>query len=154
MNLEISIESEHWNCVDVENIVAECVKFVFADLVIEDNDIEICFLFADNDEVKILNKTYRGIDKATNVLSFPVNSNNEKAHCGTYILGSSVFAYSVLEQEAIEQEKSFSSHLKHIIVHSILHLLGYNHLTEVDAERMESIEIRVLSKLNVPNPYE
>ena len=174
MNLEICVEYESWNCVDVRAVVAECTKIVFEELKLNSDNVEICFLFTDDNEVRTLNKTYRGIDKPTNVLSFPADLidtsmccdcsepaidtdpdiRSESSDHNVCILGSAAFAYGVFEQEAREQGKSFSSYLKHLVVHSVLHLLRYDHINEEEANHMESIEIRILSKLNVPNPYE
>ena len=95
----------------------------------------------DAEESQYLNKTYRHIDKPTNVLSFP----------GTNDL---VLCHPVIQQEALAQHKPLENHYTHLIIHGTLHLLGYDHETETDAAEMESLEIDLLKHFNIPNPYE
>lgn len=170
MNLEISVEHESWNRSNIKSIVTDCVYALFSELNLNHYNVEICFLFTNDSEVQLLNKTYRGVDKPTNVLSFPSDSidnvysdtwhdippdeEDEQYCCNICILGSIAIAYETVDRESIEQEKNFNDHLSHLIVHSVLHLLGHDHISEAAAEQMESIEIKVLSKLNIKNPYE
>ncbi len=159
MNLEICIESDLWNSINLDKIVDKCVNAVFSKMELKAENIEICFLFANDEEVKLLNKTYRGIDKATNVLSFPANSietqdDYEEDECNIIILGSVALAYETIENESIDQNKNIEDHISHLIVHSVLHLLGYDHIDSVEAKHMEDLEIQILSTLNVHNPYE
>jgi probable rRNA maturation factor len=142
-------------------------------------NVEVCFLFTDDEEVRILNKTYRGVDKPTNVLSFPADylddsiddddgndDNNDDSDYGNdgygdndkednrcHILGSIALAFETIERESIEQKKSIQNHLRHLIIHGILHLLRYDHQEESEAEEMENIEIKILKKFGVENPY-
>ena len=98
------------------------------------------------EEIQQLNKQYRNVDKPTNVLSFP--------NCGD-ILGDVVLCNEVITKEAEEQGKTFENHLTHLVIHSILHLLGYDHMSDKEAEKMEALEIEILSKVfNIANPYE
>ena len=163
MNVEISVEHPSWNSInDLEKITEECIESVFEMLNKDSLFQEVCVLFTNDDEIKCLNKTFRGIDKPTNVLSFPATKeeewdydafeNNETER--TNILGSIAIAYETLEREANEQQKIFTDHLKHLIVHSMLHLFGYDHIDDDKANEMESMEIKILEKLNVKNPYE
>jgi len=175
MNLEISIEGTDWNEEEVRSVTRDCANAVFSDLELDGEDVEICFLFTGDDEVRNLNKTYRGIDQPTNVLSFPADfmeqeecccdddccdcnccndDYDEDDDCGICILGSIALAFETIKKEAFEQDKSFQDHLKHLVVHGLLHLLRYDHEDESDAQEMESLEVRVLEKLNVKNPYE
>jgi probable rRNA maturation factor len=161
MNLDISVEYDPWSRIDVKSITDECVRAVFAGLQLNHYNVEICFLFTDDEELQMLNKTYRGIDKPTNVLSFPADSLADIPEdeydgdccCNSCILGSVAMAYETIERESEEQEKAFEEHLKHMIVHSVLHLLGYDHSNLQQAEQMEQLEIRILGNLNVANPY-
>ncbi|MBS0238816.1 MAG: rRNA maturation RNase YbeY [Proteobacteria bacterium] len=98
--------------------------------------------------VAALNERFRGKSKPTNVLSFPAGSGAPGGQ-----LGDIIMALETLEREAAEQGVPFEHHLQHLVVHGVLHLLGYDHETADDAERMEAIEIEVLSKLGVANPY-
>lgn len=100
----------------------------------------------DTEESRTLNKTYRGKDKPTNVLSFPFNESNH--------LGDLVLCHTVIAKEAIEQSKTLKDHYTHLVVHGILHLLGYDHENIEDAQEMEALEIDLLNELHINNPYE
>lgn len=108
--------------------------------------LEVSVLFTDQSHIRKLNRDYRGKDSPTNVLSFPND--------GDSILGDIVLCYDIVKQEAIEQGKDFYDHLTHLTVHSILHLLGYDHISDQEAEEMESIEIKILyNEFGIKNPY-
>ncbi len=98
--------------------------------------------------VALLNERFRGKAKATNVLSFPPGAGAEDGS-----LGDIVMARETVAREAAEQGVPLAHHVQHLVVHGILHLLGYDHLTPADAERMEALEIKILSELGVANPY-
>ncbi len=98
--------------------------------------------------VAVLNERFRGKSKPTNVLSFPAGVGAPEGQ-----IGDIVMAFETLEREAQEQDVPFSHHLQHLVVHGVLHLLGYDHETTADAERMEALEIAILSKFGVANPY-
>ncbi|GHU12866.1 endoribonuclease YbeY [Alphaproteobacteria bacterium] len=166
MNLEISVECDGWSRCDVKSITGRCVSAVFSELKLNHYNVEICFLFTDDEELQILNNTYRGINKPTNVLSFPADSidnasedyciddENDGKHCSNWcVLGSIAMAYETIDRESTEQEKSFDDHLMHLVVHGVLHLLGYDHSDSSDAGQMETLEVEILSGLNVANPY-
>ncbi len=95
-----------------------------------------------------LNERFRGKAKPTNVLSFPAGEGSPDGQ-----LGDIIMALETVEREAEEQGVPFEHHVQHLVVHGVLHLLGYDHETTADAERMEAIEIEILSKLGVANPY-
>ena len=108
---------------------------------------EVTVRFVDGDEGRSLNRDYRGIDYATNVLSFPYAS-------GTTLSGDLVLCLPVLEREAREQGKPPEAHCAHLIVHGMLHLQGHDHETgRADAERMEALEREILADLGYPDPY-
>ncbi|MDR2268306.1 MAG: rRNA maturation RNase YbeY [Holosporaceae bacterium] len=163
MNLDVCVEYDPWSRSDVKAITDECVMAVFAELKLNHYNVEICFLFTDDKELHVLNKTYCGIDNPTNVLSFPADSladiptddeyDDNDCYCNSCILGSVAMAYETIERESVEQGKAFEEHLKHMIVHSVLHLLGYDHSNPPQAERMEQLEIKILGDLNIANPY-
>ncbi len=118
---------------------------------------EVTIRYVYPEESRSLNAQFRHKDRATNVLSFP--SVDESAHLeispGSELpyLGDLVICADVVESEAQEQGKSRREHHAHMVIHGILHLLGYDHLTHAEAEQMESIEIRVLASLGYPDPY-
>jgi len=100
--------------------------------------------------VRELNKRYRNIDKPTNVLSFGADIPEE---LGLNILGDVVICASVVFQEAVDQEKKLTSHWAHLLVHGILHLQGFGHENDSQAEIMEALEINILEQLGMGNPY-
>ena len=103
-------------------------------------------LLTDDVTVQDLNARFRGQDKPTNVLSFP-------APDGIGSLGDIALAYGTCAREADEQGKPLEDHLQHLVAHGVLHLLGYDHLEEAEAEVMETEERRILAGLGVPDPY-
>ena len=105
-------------------------------------------LLTDDEAVRELNARFRGKDKPTNVLSFPAPPNPFGQ------LGDIALALGVCEREAREQGKPLADHLRHLVVHGVLHLLGYDHQAEAEAEAMESLERTVLARLGVPDPYD
>lgn len=109
------------------------------------------FLVTTADEIQELNKQYRDKDKPTNVLSFPMQSPEE---IDVDLLGDIVLCASVIKQEAKQQSKSEKSHWAHMVVHGMLHLQGYDHIKDDDAEEMEQLEINILSRLGFESPYE
>lgn len=169
MNIEISIENEAWNELDVDSIADECVEETFAKLDLHGDGVEICMLFTDDNEIRALNRTFRGIDSATNVLSFPATP-IEDCECGDdchchddcdcgceehdCILGSIAIAYETMQRESEEQGKTLENHLRHLIVHSTLHLLGYDHIEAAEAKEMENLEVKILKRLGVEDPYQ
>jgi probable rRNA maturation factor len=112
--------------------------------------ISISLLFAGDKQVTELNKHYRNINKPTNVLSFPSTQINTKSK---FFIGDIVFSSQTIIDEARKGNKNLDDHLIHLFIHGVLHLLGYEHETEDDAYIMESLEIKILNKLNIDNPY-
>lgn len=108
-------------------------------------------LVTTTDEIQKLNKQYRDKDKPTNVLSFPMQSPDE---VDIDLLGDIVLCSAVIKQEAKQQSKSEMSHWAHMVVHGMLHLQGYDHIKDNEAEEMEQLEIDILDRLGFENPYE
>ena len=109
---------------------------------------------ADDDAQRALNRTWRGKDASTNVLAFPAADPAVPLPAGApLLLGDVVLAFETVRHEASEQQKPLADHLRHLVVHGVLHLLGYDHTGEADAAAMEAREIAILAELGVPNPY-
>lgn len=113
-------------------------------------DTEIVVRIVDEQESAELNEQYRHKQGPTNILSFPVEV---PEGIDLNLLGDLVVCAPVLEREAIQQQKTLNNHWAHIIVHGVLHLLGYDHINDDDAEVMENTEIKILQQLNISNPY-
>lgn len=119
------------------------------------SNCEIGIACVDNDESHKLNLEYRQKDKPTNVLSFPSDIPDEMAeYLDAFPIGDLVICIPVVLREASEQNKAPLTHFTHMLVHGTLHLMGYDHETsDVDAEEMEALEIKILAKLGFENPY-
>ena len=108
---------------------------------------------ADDAEQRHLNHTYRGNDMATNVLAFPQGMPDSSQSDAPVLLGDVVLAFETVRREAAEQQKPLTNHLRHLIVHGVLHLLGLDHEEAAEAAAMEAREIKILAGLGVPDPY-
>ena len=145
--------------VDVQRVVADgpdeedIRRWVTVTLQAEghDADAELTVRIVDEAEITELNRRYRHKDRPTNVLAFPFEA---PPGVETDLLGDLVIAAPVVRREAAEQGKAETAHWAHLIVHGTLHLLGYDHHTESDAERMEGREVAILAALGFPNPYQ
>lgn len=109
---------------------------------------EISVLLCDDAEIRTLNRQWRGFDKPTNVLSFPAPGEHEDMP-----LGDIAVAFETCEREARADGKTLDDHVTHLVVHGVLHLLGYDHETETEAEEMEDTERRILGTLGIADPY-
>lgn len=107
---------------------------------------ELSVVLSDDAQVQTLNRDYRGKDKPTNVLSFPMPPESG-------LMGDVIFALETLQREAEMQGKSFEDHFTHLLIHGVLHLQGFDHQTDPDAQEMEAREIRALARLSIDNPY-
>lgn len=112
---------------------------------------EVSLVLADDAFIKELNRDYRGKDKPTNVLSFETGMKPVKGQ--PFVAGDIIVAYETVVREAAEQGKSFTEHLAHLLVHGTLHLLGEDHLTDKQADKMEAKEIKIMKQLGYDNPY-
>lgn len=126
----------------IENWVAACLP--------EGDEAEVSIRIVENDEMTELNRQYRGQDKTTNVLSFPADLPEE---LNLPLLGDIVICAGVVAREAEEQGKSAEAHWAHMVIHGVLHLLGYDHIEDAEAEEMETLETSILLGLHYPAPY-
>ncbi|MFT7008647.1 MAG: putative rRNA maturation factor [Colwellia sp.] len=118
---------------------------------VTDEKFELTIRLVTIKESQQLNSQYRHKDKPTNVLSFPFEV---PEGIELNLLGDLVVCVPIVEQEAKEQSKSLFDHWAHMIIHGCLHLLGYDHISDADADEMEALEIKVLAELSIDNPYE
>ena len=150
--IDIEIEADVWSTAlpDAVAIVERACNAALDELApAEDGDAEltVAVLLADDNAVADLNQRFRGKAGPTNVLSFPAPANPEGQ------IGDIALAYGVCAREAAEQGKTLEHHLMHLSVHGVLHLLGYDHETDHEAEAMEALERSILETLGVSDPY-
>lgn len=167
-NLELSINDAKWQEVlpELETISGEVFSQVLdyvsthedIDFLTLNKSINVNLCLSNDEEVHTLNKEFRQMDKPTNVLSFAnIDDASFEELCQTepeIELGDIIIALETMQREAKEQGITFHDHYCHLLAHGLLHLLGYDHIKEDEAEYMESFEIAILQKLNIKNPYE
>lgn len=144
--IDIRIESDLWKAA-AKTTVRRAVRQAAATL--STTGAELAILLTDDSAIRVLNRQWRGIDVATNVLSFPTS----EAGGNPPLIGDIVLAHETIAREAEAEGKPFAHHLAHLVVHGYLHLLGYDHQRACDAEAMENAERRVLRHLAIPDPY-
>ena len=144
--LEIQTEYESTNQPSETQLQA------WIDIALKDygKEAELVIRIVDTEESADLNQQYRQKSGSTNILSFPFEA---PEHIELNLLGDLVICAPVLEAEALEQQKNLHDHWAHIVIHGVLHLLGYDHITDEDALIMEEKEIYLLNELNIKNPY-
>ena len=145
--IDIEIEGPAWTAALPD---AEALARIAAQATLDSEGASaegVTLLLTDDATVRDLNLRFREQDKPTNVLSFPAPANPE------HFLGDVALAYGVCAREAGEQGKPLAHHLQHLVAHGVLHLLGYDHIGDDEAEAMEGLERTVLAALGVPDPY-
>ena len=148
LSVEILIESPGWTAhpeaeVAIRRAIAESAQMVSAP------KGEVAVVLTDDAAVRNLNRIWRDIDAATNVLSFPA----KPTPGAPTQLGDIVMAYETVAREAVAEAKPFDHHLSHLAVHGFLHLLGHDHEADHEANAMERLECAILARLDVPDPY-
>lgn len=147
LDLQIAVEKEH-DLPTEDQLILWATSALTTRTQYEEPELTIRIV--DEEESQELNREYRGKDKPTNVLSFPFEA---PAHVPIPLLGDLVICKQVVEREAIEQGKTLTAHWAHMTVHGCLHLLGYDHIDDEEAEEMEGIERIVMAELDFDNPY-
>jgi len=145
--LDLQIACENINGLPNEQDLVHWVESALPD---NDQEYEMTIRIVDQVESQALNQQYRNKDKPTNVLSFAFEAPDE---IDLPLLGDLVICRQIVEQEAIEQKKILFHHWAHMCIHGTLHLRGYDHINEDDAEEMENLETHLLCRLSIPNPY-
>ena len=159
LDIQISVEEGAWPSEEVLQPLAGRVLEVAANYLRKHEKQpfpkvapELSLVFTDDASIREINAEWRSQDKATNVLSFPAFPLQPGGKPGP-MLGDIIIARETVEREAIDLEKSFDDHLTHLMVHGFLHLFGYDHMNNSEAERMEGLETRILAGLGLSDPY-
>ncbi|WP_455874456.1 rRNA maturation RNase YbeY [Rhizobium yanglingense] len=160
IDIQVSIEEGDWPSENELQALAERVLEAAAKVLEKDEGqrfpktaTELSLVFTDDEAIRVINAEWRKKDKATNVLSFPAFPIAPGQMPGP-MLGDIIIARETVEREARELEKSFEDHLSHLMVHGFLHLFGYDHMNNDEAEIMEGLETRILAVLGLSDPYE
>jgi probable rRNA maturation factor len=154
LEIEVIVESPSWEArPEAENIVCAALGQA-ADVIGTDfRNCMVAVLLTDDAAMRRLNAQWRDIDKPTNVLSFPAAPQLARGEDEAKPLGDIAISYETTTREAREEHKEFVHHLAHLTVHGFLHLLGYDHETDSQAETMEQLERAVLRRFGIPDPY-
>ena len=148
-NLDLDLQLASHNTQDLPS-EADFIQWIQPALPQNDTCYELTVRIVDEEESQHLNHQYRGKDKSTNVLSFPFEVPDG---IDLPLLGDLIICRQVVEKEAKEQNKKLFNHWAHMVIHGTLHLRGFDHIKEDDAQEMESLEISILGQLDIPNPY-
>jgi probable rRNA maturation factor len=153
IELDVIAEAGDWSMIgDPEAAARRAVSAAFAAVPDgTDSEVEIGVLLTDDAGIRRLNRDFRGQDKPTNVLSFPAPE--PPGGAGPRPLGDIALSSETLAREAESEAKTFADHFTHLVVHGTLHLLGYDHELEAEAEIMESLEMKALASLGIADPY-
>jgi probable rRNA maturation factor len=164
VSVDVTISRSSWkkltfDAADLaQKIVPLAFDKAFRPAALGEREAEISVKLTDDKEIRKLNRDYRGKDKPTNVLSFATLDAEENAQSSPvcalpYAIGDIVIAYETVKREAEAMNVPLRDHYTHLLVHGTLHLLGYDHEQEIDAKRMEKLEILILKGLGIENPY-
>ena len=163
-DFDIVIEDDRWAALDLEALAPVAAQATLEHLKLDAEQAELTLLACDNDRIAALNGDFRGKPRATNVLSWPAEERGAAALGGDPLppspgmdgmleLGDIALAYETCMAEAEAAQKPFGEHVTHLIVHGLLHLLGYDHENDPDALLMEGLEREILGKMGYDDPY-
>jgi probable rRNA maturation factor len=153
---EVLVVAEDWqNEPDAEAVIQRAIAAAAEMVDADTGETELAIMLTDDAGIRTLNSNWRGIDKPTNVLSFPAlqPSGATGPDDAPRMLGDIAIAYQTTRKEADDEQKPFDHHLSHLAVHGFLHLIGYDHEKDDDAEVMEALETEILAQLGIPDPY-
>ena len=170
LDISFSLEAGDWEAAvtDVEMLVEAAAHAAFEAAerpeILDDATAEMSLVLADDALVQTLNRDYRDKDKPTNVLSFALLDGSDDSDDDTddalareegmpILIGDVILAFETVQREAREQGKSIENHLTHLVIHGVLHLLGYDHQSDPDADRMERLETSILARMGIADPY-
>lgn len=169
INIDVVIKSKKWQDEkNIENFIDKTCKNLIPltdlkKILTKDFELELSVLLVSDAQIKKINSQFRQKNKPTNVLSFPALDENLIRNIGikkvvgsnTYLLlGDIIIAQEKVKKESLAQKKKFRDHLTHLILHSILHLIGYDHEDEKMANTMEALEVKILKRIGIANPYQ
>ena len=153
ISIDVGVEAGDWAGEDeLAALSRRAVDAAVARLGLGDAGSELSIVFTDNEAMRALNAQWRGKDKPTNVLSFPAFPLSPGDPPGP-MLGDIVIAFETVKSEAELEGKPFDDHLRHLVVHGFLHVLGYDHENDTDAEEMEAAERAILADMGIADPY-
>ncbi|MEM9843717.1 MAG: rRNA maturation RNase YbeY [Pseudomonadota bacterium] len=162
MPVDTIIEEERWQQLDLCGLSARAFEAVMSEMDLSPEAFDVTVLGCDDDRISILNRDFRGKHQPTNVLSWP-GSERAAEEPGAAPrrpdpaidaeLGDIAIAFQTSTKEACAQKKKARDHVMHLLVHGMLHLLGYDHIRDEDAALMEKIEIKILGKMGISDPY-
>jgi probable rRNA maturation factor len=148
LNVELVVSDERWNAVPGLQRCIDLAQAAYAQLAVEVEPREVVIAFGADEEVHQLNRTYRGKDKPTNVLSFPTAGTTDNG-----LIGDVILAYETCTDEAEDRGIDVSDHACHLALHGVLHLLGQDHEDDDDAVAMEELETRLLASIGIADPH-
>jgi probable rRNA maturation factor len=153
---EVLVVADGWQSEpDAEAVIQRAIATAAEMTDADTGEAELAVMLTDDAGIRTLNNNWRGIDKPTNVLSFPALPPTGPAgpDDAPRMLGDIAIAFETTRKEADDEQKPFDHHLSHLAVHGFLHLIGYDHETDDDAEAMEALETEILAQLGIPDPY-
>lgn len=163
LNIEFNLQEAQWKhlIAEIKHITVDVSKYLFSELGLNKyaTSVEYSIVLTNNTNIQQINFQYRKRNAPTNVLSFPLEEieankfDQLKIHDGFVILGDIIFAYEVIKKEAEEKNITFEDHYTHLLIHGILHCLGYDHEDENEAYIMENMEVQILSHFKIKSPY-
>jgi len=149
--IEVIVRSTQWRKRPTAKTVVKKAVLAAA-IAASTRPIELAIVLSDDSAIRALNRNWRGKNAPTNVLSFPAAAPGKARSASPYV-GDIVIAYQTTEREAVAENKPFNHHLTHLAIHGFLHLLGYDHENDRDAQKMERLERKILERLAIPDPY-